>query len=317
MLADQLTSGFSLKQAVGFLHATDYRLPASLAQVSEQLAAGAALVPCLKPYLQPNVYFQLQLTTRYGELAPALASAATLLRLMATQRQRLRQLLAYPLGLLGGMALLLGTLQWAILPQLQSSLAPQTSRELPHWPVVIGLVGGTGLVAGVWALRWWWRQPILKRAAGILRWPLIGRIFQAYYAYYLTANLCQLVQSGLSVRQMLAVLQRLPQGALLQQLATVLAAQLRRGELPVGWLRRQTYIPPQLILLLQKGSTTAQLGRELHAYSDLQYQELVRRSERGLAWVQPILLTLVALLIVGAYLHLLLPLYQNLQGVYV
>ncbi|MCF7523434.1 hypothetical protein L3X07_09600 [Levilactobacillus brevis] len=58
------------------------------------------------------------------------------------------------------------------------------------------------------------------------------------------------------------------------------------------------------------------MGRELQAYSELQYRELVARSERLLALVQPILLGVVAVMVVGAYLTLLLPMYQNLQEVY-
>ncbi len=99
-------------------------------------------------------------------------------------------------------------------------------------------------------------------------------------------------------------------------------APLRRSQIfrskssPVGWLRGQQFIPRQLLVFLQKGSTNRQLARELSAFSTLQYRDLVRRTERGLALVQPILLGVVALLIVGAYLSLLLPMYQNLQGVY-
>src|SRR5699024_7912798 len=129
----------------------------------------------------------------------------------------------------------------------------------------------------------------------------------AYYAYYLSANLGQLLASGLSVKQMLTVLQQLPDRALLHQLADTLAQQLQAGELPVGWLQRQPFIPSQLVILLQKGQTRDQLARELVAYSQLRYRELVRLTEQALALVQPILLTVVALLIVGAYLSLLLP----------
>ena len=316
LLADQLQQGFSLKQALSFLRSTDRRLPTSLARVEQRLDAGADLVTSLAPYLQPNAVFQLQLTTAYGDLATGLQHAATLLRLLATQRKRLRQLIAYPLGLLVGMGILFGALQWGVLPQLQANLAPQATLSGSAWHFTGHVVILISLVAGGWTFRWWRRQPILWRAAGALRWPIVGPIFQAYYAYYLMETLSQLVLSGLSVKQMLTVLRQLPERALLYQLATVLTAQLTQGTVPLKWLQRQAYVPGQLLVLLQKGSTMAQLGRELRAYSELQYRELVRRCETGLAWVQPVLLTVVATLIVGAYLKMLLPLYQNLQGVY-
>ena len=316
LLADQLTSGFSLKQAVTFLRTVGGGFPASLATLEQALLGGADLVSLLAPYLQPNVYFQLRVTTTYGDLAPALREAAELLRLMATQRQRLRQLLAYPVGLFVSMAGLFVTLQVGILPQLQQGLAP--THALPVGWQQYGWLGG-GLILVLVLVsggRWWTRQPSLRLASLYLRLPFIGHICRTYYAYYLTANLSQLVRSGLSVKQMIAVLQRLPARALLHQLADRLERQLAGGQSPVGWLREQPFIPQQVLVLLQKGSTSSQLARELAAFSTLQYRELVRRTERGLALVQPILLGVVAILIVGAYLSLLLPMYQNLQGVY-
>lgn len=291
--------------------------PESLAAIEAALLDGAEFVPLLAPYLQANVYFQLYLTTTYGELAPALKEAATLLRLMATQRQRLRQLLAYPLGLFISMAGLFVTLRIGILPQLQGTL---TTTTVPHeigWQRY-GWLGG-GLIGALLLFRlwrWWLGQSSLRLASLYLQMPVVGRIWQAYYAYYLTANLSQLVRSGLSVKQMFGVLRQLPQRALLRQLAMRLEAQLTVGQSPVKWLRRQEFIPYQLLVFLQKGSPEDKLTRELKAYSDLQYRELVRRLSRGLALVQPVLLGIVAILIVGAYLSLLLPMYQNLQGVY-
>lgn len=315
LLADQLASGFSLREAVSFSQTANSGLPRDVTQIETQLLAGTDFVTCLAPYFQANVYFQLQLTATYGELATALQRVATLLGLMATQRKRLHQLLLYPVGLMMGMAVLFVTLKVGILPQLQQEIAAQPAPVL-SWRHYVEIGGGLVAIGGcVLMWRWWRQQTTLHLAAWYLRIPVIGRIFRAYYAYYLTANLSQLVASGLSVKQMVAVLRQLPQTALLAQLAIVLEQQLQSGRSPVGWLRQQVYIPPQLVVLLQKGSTQPQLARELEAYSHLRYQELVRLTERGLAMVQPILLTVVALLIVGAYLSLLLPMYANLQGV--
>ncbi|UIF29638.1 type II secretion system F family protein [Levilactobacillus brevis] len=317
LLADQLAGGFSLRQALRFSQMAGSGLPRSLAVIEEQLESGQDFVGCLAPYLQANVYFQLQVTATHGDLAMALQRAATLLNLMATQRKRLGQLLLYPLGLLAGMVGLLITLKFGVLPQLQQEIVAHTTTATTIGQLYLKVGGGLLVVAGgylVW--RWWRQQPRLRLVSWTLRWPIIGRILRAYYAYYLTANLSQLLASGLSVKQMITVLRQLPEKALLHQLAGTLARQLQAGKSPLGWLQRQPFIPDQLVILLQKGRTHAQLTRELEAYSQLRYRELVRLTEQGLALVQPVLLAVVALLIVGAYLSLLLPMYANLQGVY-
>ncbi|MCH4124379.1 MAG: type II secretion system F family protein [Levilactobacillus sp.] len=316
LLADQLASGFSLQQAVTFLRTVAGRFPADLAAIETGLQNGEPLVELVAPYLQANVCFQLRLTTTYGDLGPALAEAAGFLRLLATQRQKFRQLLAYPVGLFLGMIGLFATLKLGILPQLQQGLAPSAPLSTGWQRYLWGGGVGLGVLGLMLAGKWWRRQPSLRLASLYLQVPVVGPILRAYYGYYLTANLSQLVRSGLSVKQMLAVLRQLPQRALLYQLAGVLTQQLTVGQSPVGWLRQQPFIPGQVVVFLSKGSTPPQLARELHAFSQLQYRELVRRLERALALVQPILLGIVALLIVGAYLSLLLPMYQDLQGVY-
>jgi len=305
-----------LRQSLRFSQMAGSGLPASVAQIEAQLLTGQDFVTCLAPYLQANVYFQLQITAAHGDLAVALQRGATLLQLMATQRKRLGQLLMYPLGLLVGMLGLLITLKVGILPQLQQEIAPKTgtASAWQHY-VVFGLGSGV-ILAGYLGWRWWHQQTRLRLASWYLRWPVVGRIFRAYYAYYLTTNLSQLVASGLSVKQMLVVLHQLPERALLYQLAEILEQRLRAGQSPVIWLRQQAFVPQQLVALLQKGRTHEQLTRELEAYGQLRYRELQRLTEQGLAMVQPVLLTVVALLIVGAYLSLLLPMYGNLQGVY-
>ncbi|MCW3778952.1 type II secretion system F family protein [Levilactobacillus namurensis] len=317
LLADQLASGFSLKQAVGFLQATQPQMAPSLAQIATRLAAGQSLVTCLEPYLVAHVWLQLDLTATHGALRPALQHAATVLRLLATQRRQLRQLLAYPVGLLVGMGLLFGTLQWGVLPQLQTSLAPQLPDRVTWSLRGLGLLGLLGSLVVAW-LGWtgWRRATAIQRVTFLVRWPVVGTLVRAYYGYYLTETLSRLVQGGLSVQQMLRVLQDLPPQALLHQMADQLAQRLNQGQGPVDWLKAQRYLPPQLGMFLEKGSSTSVLARELTAYSQLQYRELVRLTERALAWVQPILLTVVAGLVVTAYLTLLLPLYHNLQEVY-
>lgn len=315
MLADQLASGFSLKQAVAFIRLADPTLPAVIRKIERQLASGQPFVPLLEPYLQPNVYFQLWTMTAYGELGAGLQHAAEMLRLMATQRKRLYQLLVYPAGLLVSMLGLFLALQIGILPQIRMGMGATETVGFP-WTKYLTFGGGLAtLGSGVIGYSWWRQKTSLQRATGYLHWPVLGRLFRAYYAYYLAATLGQLVQSGLSVQQMLTVLRRLPEESLLAQLATELGRQLTLGQVPTSWLRKQAYIAPQLVILLQKGSTSPQLARELQAFGVIQYRELTRRWESALAIVQPVLLGVVALMIVGAYLSLLLPMYASLQGV--
>ncbi|WP_235809024.1 type II secretion system F family protein [Levilactobacillus senmaizukei] len=315
LLGEQLQSGFSLQAALQFMQLTNERSLPGLEQIEQSLLTGTSLMVGLKPYLRPNIYFQLTLATTYGNFSEALIQAAAVLTMVASQRQRLRQLLAYPVTLLVLMAGLFLTLQLGILPQLRLGMTGGITRSSANWYPWVGAIGGSG-VALLLFLQYWRSLSSLRRVEWLIRWPVIGSLVKSYYAYYLTANVGQLVASGLSIKQMVHSLQQLPSQAVLCQLATQLEDELNRGQSPTAWIKRQNCLPRQLLVFLTKGSSTSQLERELMTFSRLEYQRLTRQSERALAVVQPVLLSVVALLIVMAYLRLLLPMYQNLQEGY-
>lgn len=286
-----------------------------LEELERSLLAGMPLMAGLRPYLRPNIYFQLVLATTYGNFSEALIQAAEVLRMVAGQRQRLRQLLTYPVMLFVFMGGLFLTLQIGILPQLQAGMVGGKSSTPTNWYLWLGMIGGA--LIGLWLVGQYWRsQTTLRRLNWLIRWPFLGGVVRTYYAYYLTANLAQLVASGLSIKQMLSSLKTLPEQSVLAQLAEQLASDLNQGISPTSWIDRQHCVPRQLLVFLTKGNSVVQLERELVTFSRLQYQTLTRQCERVLGVVQPILLGLVALLIVGAYLSLLLPMYQNLQEGY-
>ena len=58
------------------------------------------------------------------------------------------------------------------------------------------------------------------------------------------------------------------------------------------------------------------IGKDLLAYSKLAYQKLLEKTNQLLAWIQPLLFMVIAIVIICTYLALLLPLYSSLGGLY-
>ena len=57
------------------------------------------------------------------------------------------------------------------------------------------------------------------------------------------------------------------------------------------------------------------LGNDLTALANILFQRLASRIERLLTLIQPIIFGIIAIVIVGLYLRLLLPIYHSMQGV--
>ena len=71
---------------------------------------------------------------------------------------------------------------------------------------------------------------------------------------------------------------------------------------------------PEFSLIVFQGEMRGKLGEELFVYSQLLTDRLFQQIEKKIQWIQPVIL-LVALLIVGVYAAMFLPIYGNIQGV--
>lgn len=68
-------------------------------------------------------------------------------------------------------------------------------------------------------------------------------------------------------------------------------------------------------MIVFQGEMRGKLGEELFVYSQLLTDRLFQQIEKKIQWIQPVIFLLVALLIVGVYAAMFLPIYGNIQGV--
>lgn len=69
-------------------------------------------------------------------------------------------------------------------------------------------------------------------------------------------------------------------------------------------------------LFLNKGETLENISNELAVYSEVSYRKLLKLIDKLIELVQPILFIVIAIIIVGTYLTILLPIYKTLGGLY-
>ncbi len=91
-----------------------------------------------------------------------------------------------------------------------------------------------------------------------------------------------------------------------------LARELRVTLTPKGELPRKTssfLVSHRVSLIVFQGEVRGKLGEELFLYSQLLMERLFQRIEKAIHWVQPLIL-LVALMIVGIYAAMFLPIME-------
>lgn len=70
----------------------------------------------------------------------------------------------------------------------------------------------------------------------------------------------------------------------------------------------------ELSLIIAYGEANARLGYELEVYAEEVWQTFFNRLNKATTFVQPLIFVIVAVVIVMIYAAMLLPMYQNMEG---
>ena len=77
-----------------------------------------------------------------------------------------------------------------------------------------------------------------------------------------------------------------------------------------------SFLPNELIVFMNKGATRENMGRNLIVFANLKFKALTTAIEHLLIFVQPVIFSIIAIIIVILYLSILLPIYHSFQVVY-
>ncbi|TJY11157.1 type II secretory pathway protein [Lentilactobacillus buchneri] len=316
-LANLLSIGFSLTQALKFIADTDKQLSRGVNVVIGSLKAGREFSESVRPLIETQAYHQLLIAEKHGQLSDILNELANFDRLRLKQLKKIKAMLVYPLFL----CLILGTLilmiRVYVLPQIQD-LMPTANHQQPvtYWqqlirlspiPILIGIIGSTVH---------WSRQDAITQAQMIVKIPGVGKLFRKYIAYYLASNLATLLKNGLSVKEIYATLSEFKEGSLIHLLGERLHATLLSGGSLRKLVDRHNFIPNEIIKFMSSGNTIPEMANSMTAYSRLMFDEMILTTDKLIGFIQPAMFVVIGVTIISTYFQLLIPIYNSVKGMY-
>lgn len=311
LVSDLLNVGFSVRHAFRFCEVVFKHHLSDLKMINAQLQAGHSISSTFEPYIDEQISTQLQLAEKHGQLSHSLSQISRLLTTAHQRKERIKRLLQYPVVLMVILALVFTGLKIFVFPEIRVLTdAPATSGH-DLWIVIFGLVVGLlGLVG--------WMQvkqlPALKRVQTLSGMPLIGRVVQTYYGYYLLSLLAIMVQGGLGLQDILTTVKDAKKTSLLYQFGQELDGLLQQGQQLGTILQKYRFVPKELRLLLETGKNTEEMGAELGALTEIYYDRLKHRLETLMGLIQPLAFLVVGTLIIGTHVSLFLLMYQMIGG---
>lgn len=312
LLFELLSVGFSLKQAVNFSGTLMPKSQGIINLVNDRLAEGYSFAQSIQPLVKVDIYYQLMLAEEHGALVNTLSSISEFYRLCSQQKKKMHGLLEYPLILLAMLTMIGCAMRGWLVPEMQSLQAD----TMPNWWTAVGYACGGAIVVLLVLffaqLLCYYRRSRISQVEYLCHLPIFGRGFCDYYAYYVCGNLSLLVSEGISEQKIVAYLKQYQKKSLLHQLAV--AYEETNYDLDT-MIHRYRCLPSELGLLVKCGLTNDEQAKRLQILSQMKFKHLVQLTEHWLTVLQPLLLGTIALIVLGLYLSILLPIYHSMQGV--
>lgn len=311
IISKLLRNGFSLSQSMNCLRLLD-KQNSVFEKIHQDLKVGKMVSQALVHLKLPDVVFnQLVIAQDHGKIDLALQQTGILLQSQAKQKNKLKELLAYPCFILIFLLTMLIGMKAYIVPQLTITGSGQSIDWFLKLLLGIFLL----LVVAIFILILKLHQKHeYQRAITLVKLPLVGKIYLCFYQFLILQGLGMQLSNGMNLYDICESNKRFQKGSIQSHLSAKFIKGLVSGKNLLQMIESEVFLPDQLIVILQAGESGRQLAEDLLLMSELKFEEIQKRLKKVLNLIQPILFGVIAIVIIVTYLIVLLPIYGMMKG---
>ncbi len=321
-LGDLLQKGYHMENALSFLqvYSSDY-LKNQIELIRVQLRDGATLCASLDCLNLPNeirsyVYFYEE----QGELAEGLVLAASLAQKRLATKKQFQKLLRYPLFLLWGTVVVLIVLNHFIVPHFQALfvtmqqspplLTKMFFQFLEVFPYICLAILAIGTCGAFFLFKHFKETSPHDKIVFLLKWNRSKVFVQQLISYYFSLQLGRLLETGMTFQQALTIFENQSLLRFFQAEASMMKKALATGESLVAYMQSQEYYLNELSIVIENGMRTGTVSGDLQQYSIWLFQEMEDKLQKGVVWLQPILLICIGGFVFLLFLVVMLPMFE-------
>lgn len=266
------------------------------------------------------VYFAEQ----HGGLAHAFQEGSEMMLKRDKDFEKLKKLLVYPSLLILITCILFIFVDYIILPRFTSLFSSMKLKANFFMnvvsfmgnimPYLLGLFALFSAVLFCYYLLIFRRNSHVKQKSMLVSIPVAGAFLKLFYSHYFSIQISYLLSGGLSIHEALSMFEKNKKQPLYQELGTRIKENLRRGERLEDILKGYSFLEKELPQIIRHGQKNGKLDQELAFFSKHCLMLIEERSEKLLKTIQPILYSIIGLMIVFMYLAVLLPMFNLLEG---
>ncbi|MGX7128170.1 competence type IV pilus assembly protein ComGB [Enterococcus wangshanyuanii] len=318
LLADLLRNGFTIQESLLFMKKSRSISETALNYLTDAMEQGDRFYSGLV-YLgfKTTVITQIEFAQAHGDLSGTLDKIKDHALLTDKQHQHLLKVLSYPALLLVFLFIVLISIRQILLPQLLVNGTVQANnpgihfiQQSPYY--FIGSLLSSFFVIGTYYIHFR-KKTFLEKALFFSRLPLIGRMYKQYCSAFFALEWGKLFSQGLEIKNVIRLMKTTNQRSLMYEIAEEIETKALAGTTFYDQLKTFPFFSSELALIIQQGEVKGNLGKELIVYSELCWQQFFRRVEKMIQLIQPVIFLVVALMVVGIYAAMLLPIYGGME----
>lgn len=322
-----LERGFSIQQVIEILELY-YSKKRELVfeQIKQSLFEGQSFYESLRVSGFSSVICEfIYIAEKNGDLANGCKNAGTTYRKLILKGHQLKNKLIYPMVLFIFILLIFLFIRLTIYPNFELLQAQNSSSQTSIQATLIAIP--TTLfylfflcLISVFLLFIYWKC-YQTRVSEINRWKQLSKIpilkngIQAYLTYYFSYQLYSLLNAGISIQNCLLVFKEIQTKGWLRDLSIHIEQQLLLGNSFSNSIASTKLFSLELEKSIYLGDQNGKLVLELEHVSEFNFLKLEQVMKKAIHVIQPIMFTIIAIIIICLYLSILLPIFQMMEGI--
>lgn len=288
-------------------------------EIESVLRSGEGVSSVLKLLGIPELYLlPIEMSETHGRLNKAILTLHRHISMMERTKTSLRRILMYPLFLFLLLALLFIAFRTYFLPNMQTLVDSRQRSDdsmldwttmLLHLPDFL-LVFCIGIcILMIFTKIFISRKSVENQIYVMIKIPILSKWMKLIWTRAFSQESGTLLASGLSLQETLKQLSTQTYQPHLKWISSEIYNSVLLGESVEKAVMFTTCFSKDFPMFIAHGEASGHLAKELLIYSDLLTEQLEYDVSRSLAYVQPILFSVLAVCILAAYLSIILPVY--------
>ena len=319
-LYELINHGYMLEDSLEFL-LIQYEVPNDeIEKIKEKLSNGSKLSDILG-YLGYSklIVGKIKFAEDYGRIEDMLLEVETYLSIQKIQQEKVIKTLRYPLFLTLTLISLIMVFNALVIPQfeniytssnikmdLQTLILIKSLYYIPKFISIIFLLTLIGIGYISYTIKY---KPNLFLKS-LIYIPKVRNYSKLYFSYRFSMELSLFLMSGFSLKTALEVMVEEDYDYYLTHFSKEILYELDKGISLEDSIGKIKYFDNSMRKFVNHGKNNGLIDKELKLFSELMLDTFLTSLDRNLKKLQPILFGILAVVIVGLYMVILLPIFN-------